>query len=878
MDQTGAIHKQANADGFSETTFDRFQQGVFHREGTDRGRSTEQYEFPPAPLPNLLDGPRSNENVTRTSLGRGARVQGVRSEQNRRLGEHNRSSDMNLDETGPSRIEVRPTSRQRDERRDGIIERLFTQLSTSSMPNPTNNNTVPASSTFQNYQVMPDLSKNIQNFTGNESSTAAKEWLSNIESMCLLHNWPDNFALETARMHLTLGARDCTSTMPNPTNNNTVPASSTFQNYQVMPDLSKNIQNFTGNESSTAAKEWLSNIESMSMDQTGAIHKQANADGFSETTFDRFQQGVFHREGTDRGRSTEQYEFPPAPLPNLLDGPRSNENVTRTSLESRQRDERRDGIILRLFTQLSTSTVPNPTNNNTVPASSTFQNYQVMPDLSKNIQNFTGNESSTAAKEWLSNIESMCLLHNWPDNFALETARMHLTLGARDWFATRKNLVSTWKDFKQTFRKTYVRNDSTTARWKRMTERIQQRGETLQQYFHSKTKLCVDLGLGMSDTKEQILIGLWSRDLYHVMSSRVHGSVDDLLHDMLDYECASTLRAERMKAYNNSNTTTNRACLMKASVVLLNRYPIIYEQSELKSFGPESYCVKSPGYVEVSIQVDEAKVLGVKCPCLMKASVVLLNRYPIIYEQSELKSFGPESYRVKSPGYVEVSIQVDEAKVLGVKCPCLMKSSVVLLNRYPIIYEQSELKSFGPESYCVKSPGYVEVSIQVDEAKVLGVKCPCLMKSSVVLLNRYPIIYEQSELKSFGPESYRVTTDVTIPPLTVSLIETRINEVNHLLPIVKYDTKNQKVKKGASPCRSQLSRLPVMSVHLPREPVKKEDLNVGDEQPEAPTEAVIVELLNIANKYRDCIAFNVFEIGCARGIEVEINEKPGSMP
>lgn len=123
-------------------------------------------------------------------------------------------------------------------------------------------------------------------------------------------------------------------------------------------------------------------------------------------------------------------------------------------------------------------------------------------------------------------------------------------------------------------------------------------------------------------------------------------------------------------------------------------------------------------------------------------------------------------------------------------------------------------------------------------------------------------------------EGPQVTADVTLSPLTVALIETRINEVNHLLPVVNYDTKDRKLRKESSVCRGQLSGLPVMSVHLPREPVKEEDLNVGNEHPEA----VIAELLNIANKFRDCIAFNVFEIGCARGIEVEINEKPGSMP
>ncbi|CAB0027966.1 unnamed protein product [Trichogramma brassicae] len=63
-------------------------------------------------------------------------------------------------------------------------------------------------------------------------------------------------------------------------------------------------------------------------------------------------------------------------------------------------------------------------------------NYQVMPDLSKSIPAFT--RSPAVAREWIENIQSMRVLHNSPEAFALEQACVHLLQGARDWFSARQ--------------------------------------------------------------------------------------------------------------------------------------------------------------------------------------------------------------------------------------------------------------------------------------------------------------------------------------------------------------------------------------------------------------------------------------------------------
>ena len=64
---------------------------------------------------------------------------------------------------------------------------------------------------MQNFQVMPDLTNSLEDFTGNESATVAIEWLINVDNMRVLNRRPDHIALVTAHLHLKSGAaqRNC---------------------------------------------------------------------------------------------------------------------------------------------------------------------------------------------------------------------------------------------------------------------------------------------------------------------------------------------------------------------------------------------------------------------------------------------------------------------------------------------------------------------------------------------------------------------------------------------------------------------------------------------------------------------------------------------
>ncbi|CAG9762667.1 unnamed protein product [Ceutorhynchus assimilis] len=64
------------------------------------------------------------------------------------------------------------------------------------------------------------------------------------------------------------------------------------------------------------------------------------------------------------------------------------------------------------------------------------RNYAVIPDFSKTISDYAG-EDLDKSKSWLESLESAATLHHWPDEFILETARSKLTGAALHWYEAR---------------------------------------------------------------------------------------------------------------------------------------------------------------------------------------------------------------------------------------------------------------------------------------------------------------------------------------------------------------------------------------------------------------------------------------------------------
>lgn len=225
-----------------------------------------------------------------------------------------------------------------------------------------------------------------------------------------------------------------------------------------------------------------------------------------------------------------EYEEAPPNMRNSTDD--LNRMLTTILLENRRRDDLLERILLER----------NSTSNSEAWSSGT--NYQVMPDITKHVERCDGNKN---ARLWMDKIVGMKTLHSWPDAFAVEMARSNLIGGAHQWYLARKDRIHTFDDFKTAFQKTFIKEEGLSVIWEQMTQRIQGRAETVNDYFFSKLNLCVRLDLSFQETKEQILIGLHDKQLCTAMLSCRHEDDDALLQDLREYERIEAARGDRIK-------------------------------------------------------------------------------------------------------------------------------------------------------------------------------------------------------------------------------------------------------------------------------------------------------------------------------------------
>nr|CAI5828350.1 unnamed protein product [Callosobruchus analis] len=205
-------------------------------------------------------------------------------------------------------------------------------------------------------------------------------------------------------------------------------------------------------------------------------------------------------------------------------------------------NRRRNALIERLVDKLTVQ----PAGPNT--------NVAVMPELLKNLTTFDGNSAN--AKQWIKSLTSAQLLHDLPDTYMLETARTRLVSGASYWYAVNEPEIQTWQQFVDRFNSTFVPKESFSTKWRKMVARTQHKGESLSGYFHEKVKLCKELDLDIRELKEQVLIGLWSKQMCDAMFGIKHFSVDQLFHDLQEYSQLESERVSRIVEASHNRSIT----------------------------------------------------------------------------------------------------------------------------------------------------------------------------------------------------------------------------------------------------------------------------------------------------------------------------------
>ena len=216
-----------------------------------------------------------------------------------------------------------------------------------------------------------------------------------------------------------------------------------------------------------------------------------------------------------------------------------NENLTKEQFLFQLLKQNQDMMAMmnRMMSMSFTMNVAGSTNNanNSVPTPSMPPAhpptaFHVMPDLNKNIPDFTGDKSNMLdAKAWLEQLKNMKTLLSWPDSFCLETARAHLTGPAAKWYATYCTEMKDWNMFQARFRKAFIREMDETEKWDAMHNRRQGKDEASISYFYDKVRLCKELNLSIEAIKR-------SKDLVFQIVGKSFNDVDDILAEIQMYE------------------------------------------------------------------------------------------------------------------------------------------------------------------------------------------------------------------------------------------------------------------------------------------------------------------------------------------------------
>lgn len=114
--------------------------------------------------------------------------------------------------------------------------------------------------------------------------------------------------------------------------------------------------------------------------------------------------------------------------------------------------------------------------------------YRMLPDLNRTVPVFTGHESGCAAEDWLSTVDALAGINNWPVPYRLQFVKSNMSNAARNWYLTEAFID--WSDFKVKFCAAFVRTLRMADRWKALSERLQGETEHIADYFHDKLRLC----------------------------------------------------------------------------------------------------------------------------------------------------------------------------------------------------------------------------------------------------------------------------------------------------------------------------------------------------------------------------------------------------
>jgi len=505
--------------------------------------------------------------------------------------------------------------------------------------------------------------------------------------------------------------------------------------------------------------------------------------------------------------------------------------LVRAMLEqNRLREQQMDAIVNRLLDH----------KRNDPPVPSVVPNHeQIMPM-------FTGESGDTdAATEWVNALKTVALLNGWPDSYTLEAGRSHLGGAARHWYLSHMAELNTMDNFITSFEMMFTSQESITETWRKMDERVQQRGETVFAYFHDKVRMCRRLKLTATETKKMVCIGLKSREMCAAILSNSHTSEVELLADIRMYAEVHSNRSERYRSvstHEKKNTTqTADKGGEKGSKPSTPEQPSYAsfkkEQNTSKntSAGPKCYNCQLIGHIARDCTRPKRPLHCSKCRA---------EGHTAKHCQAETTDIALiDDNTINRTLYIKrVQINDDPEEVQGLvdtgSALSIVKRSIAEKYGLTIKPRTVNLSVYG-NTPCVIGGGDTKAWLKID-----SVKEPVDLLVVDDHIQNYDMIigrtFINKENVSFIKTSNQLIFDYNMP-----------------LP---YNEEPNETITG------QPANVEVMLIEREKKPITTSMVKHN----QSFTKDEVTKLVNLLNEYRVCFAFNIFELGCTNALTMDI--------
>lgn len=414
-------------------------------------------------------------------------------------------------------------------------------------------------------------------------------------------------------------------------------------------------------------------------------------------------------------------------------------------------------------------------------------------------------------------------------------------------------------------------------------------------YFFDKLRLCKALGFDLEEIKKQVASGIRSRDLSVSIMSRSYSDTNAMLRGILEFESVDATRRQRYDSLKettrpfDANKRTSQRPATKTTSVDVNQKPV----QDASSSREVKYNSDSP---EVRSDVEcfrchKTGHLAKNCP--IKPKKIIKSETNVISTNSNEDTCKKYVKDIEISGF-RVSAFIDPGS-----SDSLIKESVVEKLKFLVIDLSNMIEGFGGGE--VLSEGVVRESVTIDSCRVDNLQLRIVKD----IAQRYDIIIgrdftDRSELafyrygncfefvysKDFpfiqfpeaNVESAQavapiVLNSMCLPPASTNFISVKCNDMDEVIPVTNLSKEPVNIKAGQV-LETKIKRDKIEELEPRVEPVTECDLAEGmglsDER--------LLELLELLNKYRMCIALKMSELGCTHLIEMDIEEKPGSVP